>query len=359
MKSLCIGQVHPERQAKDGSGMRNTVLGYASRLISVLGSGSTARVEDPVPTVQLRLKILVIDDSPVSRKLVEFALCHRGYDLIFARTGKEAIELFREHRPLLILMNWTLPDIEGEELCRHLRSLSEDFHSYIIVLTARTEKKCLVRALGAGADDYLTKPFHAGELLARIGAGLRLAELCQRIARQNILLEELALTDSLTGLPNRRAIENWAQIQLSNAIRHGFPFWVVLADLDHFKQVNDAFGHEAGDAVLRKFSQILKSQLRNGDLCGRFGGEEFLIVMTYVDRERVLNAIERIRLELQMSLLELPQSTIGVTASFGIAGFEQNEIPPALRTLQALADKALYSAKKGGRNRVEIAAAIA
>lgn len=352
--------VNPESEGKDIRRMKNAVLGYASRLLSVLGSGeSGAQTEELAPAHPVSPTVLVVDDSPVARKVAELALCHRGYNLIFASTGREAIEVFREHRPILILMNWTLPDLSGEELCREIRSLSEGFHVYIIVLTARTEKSCLVEALGAGADDYLTKPFHGGELLARIGAGLRLTELFQSIAKKNVLLEELALTDGLTGLPNRRAIENWAQLQLSNAVRHGFSFWVILADLDHFKAVNDAFGHEGGDAVLKKFSKILRSQLRNGDICGRFGGEEFLIVMTYVNREGVYKAIERIRMELAMSVVELQDATVTVTASFGIAGFEQNEAPPALKTLQSLADRALYSAKRGGRNRVEIAAAIA
>lgn len=345
-------------EASDISRIRKTVVGYASRLVSGVATNGDA-VDHTELQNQLHLKILVIDDSPVSRKLVELTLCHRGYELLFARTGKEAIDAFREHQPLLVLMNWTLPDFTGEELCHEIRSASEDCHTYIIVLTGRTDKNCLVRALAAGADDYLTKPFDAGELLARIGAGFRLAELCQRIAKKNVLLEELALTDGLTGLPNRRAIENWAQTQLSSAIRHGFSFWVVMADLDHFKHVNDAFGHEAGDAVLKKFAKILKSQLRDGDICGRFGGEEFLIVMTYLNRDSVYKVIDRIRLELQMSPLQLRDSTLVATASFGIAGFEQSGGSPALGTLQSLADKALYSAKKGGRNRVEIAAAVA
>ena len=357
---LLTNSANPERHQNDLCRMKNTLLGYASRLVSALGSSESGnQAEGLVLTSPAQPTILVVDDSPVSRKLAEFALCHRGFNLMFASTGQEAIEVFRERRPILILMNWTLPDLSGEELCREIRSLSDGFHTYIIVLTARTEKSCLVEALGAGADDYLTKPFHSGELLARIGAGLRLAELCQTIARKNVLLEELALTDGLTGLPNRRAIENWAHLQLSNAIRHGFSFWVVLADLDHFKQVNDAFGHEAGDAVLKKFSKILRSELRNGDICGRFGGEEFLIIMTYVNREGVYKAIDRIRLELQMSQVELDNAVVGVTASFGIAGFEQNQVSPALKTLQSLADQALYSAKKAGRNRIEIAAAIA
>jgi two-component system, cell cycle response regulator len=338
---------------------KGAVLRNASRIVPPLGGNqSPAEAEGTIPASEGPSKILVVDDSPVSRKLVELALCQKAYEVIFAETGKQAVELFRDQRPVLVIMNWTLPDLAGEELCQRLRSMSEEFHTHIIVLTGRTDKNCLIRALAAGADDYLTKPFHEGELIARVGAGLRLAELCRQIAKKSVLLEELALTDSLTGLPNRRAIESWAQTQLSSAARQGFSYWVILADLDHFKQVNDTFGHEAGDAVLKKFSKILKSQLRNGDMCGRFGGEEFLIVMTYLNRENVLKVIDRIRLELQMSPLRFHEATILVTASFGIAGFEQNQLPPGLTKLQSLADTALYSAKMRGRNRVEIAAAV-
>jgi two-component system, cell cycle response regulator len=339
--------------------MTNTLVEYASRLGPALGKNhSLPKSQGCVPTNEAGPRILVIDDSPVSRKLVELALSLRGYELLFAETGHQGLEMFREHKPSLVIMNWTLPDVAGEELCQTIRSMAEEFQTYLIVLTGRTDKECLIRALQAGANDHLTKPFHEEELIARAGAGLRLAELCRGIAKKSLLLEELALTDALTGLPNRRAIENWAQSQLSSASRHGFSYWVVLADLDHFKQVNDSFGHEAGDAVLKKFSKILKSQLRNEDICGRFGGEEFLIVMTHVSKEDALKAIERIRLALQMSPVQFREATVAVTASFGVAGFEQNQVPPALDNLRSLADGALYSAKRRGRNRVEIATAV-
>lgn len=344
---------------QDSASSKSSVFEYASRLVPALGKGRCVpEAQKPMPANQSQPKIVVVDDSPVSRKLVEMTLSLRGYELIFAETGRQALELVREHRPALVIMNWTLPDLSGDELCQRIRAMSEDLQTYIIVLTGRTDKNCLIRALEAGANDYLTKPFHPGELVARTGAGLRLAELCRGIEKKNVVLEELALTDALTGLPNRRALENWAQGQLASAARHGFPFWVILADLDHFKQVNDTFGHEAGDAVLKKFSKILKSQLRKGDMCGRFGGEEFLVVMTYASREDVLKAVERIRLELEMSPVQFREATVAVTASFGIAGFEQNQAPAAFSNLHSLADKALYSAKRLGRNRIEVAAAV-
>ncbi len=310
-------------------------------------------------TVEKEFKILIIDDSPVSRKLVELPLLEKGYDLIFAANGRTAIELFEKHRPDVVISDWVMPDLSGKEICQHIRSRSLDSYTYIIVLTGQTGKDHVVEALALGADDYLTKPFHRGELLARVGAGARITGLQRQIQRKNRQLEELALTDALTGLPNRRAIEDWAMTQLSNAARHRFPFWVALADLDHFKQVNDTFGHDAGDAVLKKFAKILKGSLRRGDLCGRLGGEEFLLVLTHTDKANALNVIDRIRMELSSAPVTLGVCTIGVTASFGLAGFEANQQSSTFSRLREMADAALYSAKRGGRNRIEFTPALA
>jgi two-component system, cell cycle response regulator len=304
-------------------------------------------------------KILLVDDSPVSRKLVELALSQKPYALISATTGQQAVDLFEEHKPALVIMGWTMPDLTGEELCQRIRSRSQDSYTYIVVLTGRTDKSNLVEALNAGADDYLTKPFHPEELVARVGVGLRIVELHRKMETKNLMLEELALTDALTGLPNRRAIENWAATQFSGAARYGYSFWVVVADLDHFKQVNDTFGHDAGDAVLKKFSKILKTCTRGSDLCGRLGGEEFLLVLTHTNKENALAVIERIRAELASTPFTFGGCTVAVTASFGLAGFEGSQRPSAFNRLQALADAALYSAKRHGRNRVEITAAAA
>jgi diguanylate cyclase (GGDEF)-like protein len=304
-------------------------------------------------------KILVVDDSPVSSKLVELALSAKHYTLIFASTGRQAVDLFEEHRPAVVIMGWTMSDLTGEELCQRIRSRSQGSYTYIVVLTGGTDKSNLIKALDAGADDYLTKPFDRGELIARVGVGLRIVELHRQIEAKNVLLEQLALTDALTGLPNRRAIENWAAAQLSSAARHGYSFWVVLADLDHFKEVNDTFGHDAGDTVLKKFSTILKTCTRRSDLCGRLGGEEFLLVLTHTNKENAFAVMERIRTELANTTFTFAGCTVAVTASFGLAGFEGSEKPSTFGRLQALADAALYSAKRAGRNRVEFTAAAA
>jgi two-component system, cell cycle response regulator len=304
-------------------------------------------------------KVLIIDDSPVSRKLVELPLAKKQYKLIFAKTGQESTKLFEEQRPDLVILDWGMPNLSGEEMCRRIRASSRDSYCYIIVMPGGTGSDCLVAALNAGADDYLTKPFHRGELMARVAVGIRSIELHRQLKTKTMLMERLALTDALTGLPNRRAIETWAAGQLSGAARHKFSCWVVVADLDHFKQVNDTFGHDAGDAVLQRFSKILKANTRTSDLCGRLGGEEFLLVLTYAAKHDALAVVERIRTELDRTPFTFGGCTVRVTASFGLAGFEGHQKPSIFSKLQALADEALYAAKRAGRNRVELAAAAA
>lgn len=304
-------------------------------------------------TVGQAIKVLVADDSAVSRKLVELTLNEKQYSLVFAKSGRETLDLFAEHRPALAIVDWIMPDLTGIEICQHIRSKSQAY-TYIILLTGKSEKASVVEGLAAGADDYLTKPFHHDELIARVGVGLRIIGLQREIEAKNLLLRELALTDALTSLPNRRAIEDWATRQLSGAARYGFSFWVALADLDHFKTVNDTYGHDAGDTVLKTFSEILKSNSRQSDICGRIGGEEFLLVLTHATEENAKRVIDRVREELEVMQFNFDGNSLRVTASFGLAGFVGTRAPDFNR-LVARADAALYAAKHHGRNRLELA----
>jgi diguanylate cyclase (GGDEF)-like protein len=167
----------------------------------------------------------------------------------------------------------------------------------------------------------------------------------------------LALTDALTGLPNRRAVQHWAERELSAAARHGFPFWVVMADLDRFKQVNDTYGHDAGDVVLREFAAILNANTRASNICGRIGGEEFVFVLSHVDRDGVQIAIERIRQQLERQTFTFGAKNLHVTASFGISGFQGRQAREFTQMLRD-ADAALYAAKHYGRNRMEFAESL-
>ena len=301
-----------------------------------------------------QIKVLVADDPAVFRKLVENTLSQKSNSLIFAKTGHEAIALFAEHNPALVIVDWIMPDLSGIEICQHIRANLQSSYTYIIILTAKAETESVVAGLAAGADDYLTKPFKHEELVARVGVGFRIVELHQQIQAKNRLLEELALTDSLTGLPNRRAIEEWATRQLSGAARHGFSFWVAVADVDHFKTVNDCHGREAGDVVLKKFSEILKANSRRSDICGRLGGEEFLMILTHASNEGAQALFERVRGQFQAAKFNFRGAAITVTASFGAAAFDGTEAPDFAKIV-ARADAPLYSAERGGRNRVEVA----
>ncbi len=301
------------------------------------------------------LKILVVDDSPVYRKLVEQSLAQEPCAVLLAKNGHQALDLFAEHHPALVITDWTMPDISGLDLCRRIRADFQPFYAYIILLTGNTNKEEVIEGLASGADDYLTKPFHPGELHARVKVGRRIADLHQQLHAKNRQLEEMALTDPLTGLPNRRAIDVWATHELSAAARHHFSVWVAMADLDCFKNINDTHGHDAGDVVLKSFAGVLKSNTRQSNICCRLGGEEFLVIITYVDEKaNVTIAIERIRKEFAGQRFTVSGNTFGATVSFGIAGFRGTDAPN-LSDLMSRADAALYSAKHKGRNRIQFA----
>jgi diguanylate cyclase (GGDEF)-like protein len=303
------------------------------------------------PSAQ-RFKVLAVDDSAIYRKLVEQSLPQERYVVLFAKNGREGLDLFAEHHPAVVVTDWSMPDISGLELCRRIRRDFQSSHSHLILLTSNSDKEQVVEGLAAGADDYLTKPFHSGEFVARIEVGRRIVELHREIQAKNTLLEEMALTDALTGLPNRRAVDVWASRELSAAARHDFAFWVVMADLDLFKKVNDTYGHDAGDTVLKAFAEILKTHTRQSDICARLGGEEFLVMITHSDRGGMETAVERIRDQFENTKFTFGNSSPAVTASFGIAGFRGTK-PPDWNALVACADTALYAAKRKGRNRIE------
>ena len=276
-----------------------------------------------------QFKILAVDDSPIYRKLVEQSLSQEQYTVLFAKNGREALDQFAKHHPAVVITDWTMPDIEGLELCRRIRRDFQGVYSHLILLTSNANKEQVVEGLAAGADDYLTKPFHPGELLARVAVGRRIVELHRQIQAKNRSLEELALTDGLTGLPNRRAIDVWATGELSAAARHGFSIWVAMADLDHFKGINDTHGHEAGDTVLKSFAEILKSNTRESDMCCRLGGEEFLLVLTHIEEKENVNiAIERIRKQFRTKSSRAAGRTFAATVASESRGFAA----PNLRT---------------------------
>ncbi len=298
-------------------------------------------------------EVLVVDDSPVYRKLVEQVLASEPYSLLFARNGAEALELYQQHSPCMVITDWMMPDFSGLELCQRIRADNSRPYTYLILMTSNTEKGSVVKGLQAGADDYLTKPFDPGEMLARIGVGRRIIDLNREIALKSEKLEEAARTDPLTGLPNRRAIEDWAARQLRGAARHGYWLWVVLGDIDCFKTINDTFGHDAGDIVLKTFGDVLKKNTRASDICGRLGGDEFLLVVTHVEPEQVEATINRFREQFAALSFPFQGQSVSVHASFGVAGFHSNSAAD-FTALVRNADQMLYEAKRAGRNLVRV-----
>jgi diguanylate cyclase (GGDEF)-like protein len=298
------------------------------------------------------VQTLVVDDSAVSLKVLEHTLSKVFERVHLARNGREAIAIFERERPALVITDCVMPDVGGFELCQRIRA-AQSSYVYIIMVTSMSETENVVKGLAAGADDYLTKPCHTEEVLARVKVGMRLIDLYRQLEEKNRLLEHFALTDPLTGLPNRRAIEAWAAHELPAAARHGFSFWVVLVDLDHFKRVNDLYGHEAGDTVLKALGEVLKSTTRSSDISGRIGGEEFLHVITHADEEHLPMIVERTRTKLAARNFSFGGEEVTVTASFGVAGVRRGDAMPTFSELVNRADRALYRAKQGGRNRVE------
>jgi diguanylate cyclase (GGDEF)-like protein len=298
-----------------------------------------------------RLRVLAVDDSPFSRKLLEHALWGQPYEVAFAKDGREALASLAEFRPNILITDWMLPDLSGPDLCRKIRSEAKSGYMYVILVTSNVEKESIVEGLAAGADDYLTKPFHQKELVARVGVGRRIIEMHRQIEEKNELLEAAARKDFLTGLPNRRAVEEYAAKQLGGAIRHGYPFWVILADLNKFKMVNDQYGHLAGDEVLKRFAGILKKSTRTSDICGRLGGDEFILVVTHVPVAHITSLAERLGSTFTIEEFSFGGQNVQMTASFGVGGFEHPD-RPEFGHLLARADSALYEAKKNGRVRV-------
>jgi two-component system, cell cycle response regulator len=305
--------------------------------------------QEKPPTEQ----ILVADDSPIFRDMLKKMLLEWGYDVIVVEDGQQAWDLLqRENGPRLALLDWMMPGMEGAEICRQVRSGVRDRYVYIMLLSARAELEDVVKGMESGADDYIMKPFQVDELRARLRAGRRVLALQEELVEAREALREQATRDGLTGLWNRTSIFDILQNELARSGRSGEPLIALMADLDGFKPVNDHFGHMAGDAVLRQVAARMKASVRRYDSVGRYGGEEFLIVLPRCEMAGGMALAERIRHAIAGECFRAGDVDIPLTCSLGAACACPPAIPPA-DDLVREADAALYRAKHLGRDRVE------
>ncbi|HEX5423180.1 MAG TPA: diguanylate cyclase [Candidatus Acidoferrales bacterium] len=304
-------------------------------------------------------KILIAEDDAVSSRLLEAFAEKRGYEVITARNGQEALDLLSsEDAPRLAVLDWMMPGMEGTEVCGRLRQQGCDRpYIYVLLLTARTERADLVQGLQSGADDYVRKPFDPAELEARLRTGQRILELQDNLIAAREELRFRATHDALTGLGTRAVVLESLAREYSRQQREGGAFGVILLDIDHFKQINDKHGHLCGDSVLREIAIATKESLRPYDTVGRYGGEEFLAVVPNADAESSLRIADRIRRAIASRVVSIPGYSLHVTASFGIAA--STEVEPMIpNALLHAADEALYRAKRNGRDRSEVAGGL-
>jgi diguanylate cyclase (GGDEF)-like protein len=300
------------------------------------------------------LSVLIAEDNPVSRRLLEKSLKKAGHNVVSAQNGREALDKFRQSFFPMVLTDWMMPEMDGIELVRSIRNQDTSGYVFIVFLTSKDAKDDIIAGLEAGADDYLTKPFHNAELMARLKTGKRILGLEKSLKQANEDIRILSITDPLTGAFNRGYLMNRLSEELNRASRYKHPLSLIMCDLDRFKHVNDSFGHLAGDAVLKHLTECLTDNLRNGiDWIGRYGGEEFFIVLSETDHRGALAVAERLRESLESNPVEVEEYTIAVTASFGVATFDasvQQDI--TMEALIGQADRYLYQAKEAGRNQV-------
>jgi diguanylate cyclase (GGDEF)-like protein len=324
-------------------------------------------VEDARGLGAERIKVLAVDDDPVALRLLVTVLRKQGFDVSFAKNGAEAMRISMREGPDLIVADQEMPEMSGLELTRALRRSKRGASMYIVLLTGAREEDLLVEAFESGVDDYVQKPFDTRHLMARLRAGMRIVGLQRRIEedRRTILrqladknnfnrkLKMLSLTDLLTEVPNRRHAMERVESEWKSAVRSGSQFAVLMVDIDRFKAVNDTYGHDVGDVVLKATAQAISGTLRGEDQVARLGGEEFLVIARGANGEDAAVLGERIRLVVEENVVEAEGYRDCVTISVGAASFDQGYV--GISEMMKAADDAVYQAKTLGRNQVRSA----
>ena len=296
------------------------------------------------------MKVLIADDNAQSRLILQRSLVRWGYDVVMAENGAQAWEILADpdSSPTMAILDWMMPHMTGPELCKRVRETHREPYTYILLLTSMDSKDSTVEGLEAGADDYIVKPFEENELRVRLRAGKRIIDLQMHLLQAREELRERANKDLLTMLPNRPAIAAALERELARCHRDRRTVGVILLDIDHFKRINDTYGHFAGDAVLRETASRLRHNMRPYDQVGRYGGEEFLVVLPNCDLEQAASQAERMRYRLGSASMLVDGAEMHVSASFGVTVSDGSERSPDV--FVRVADEALYRAKNSGRN---------
>ena len=298
------------------------------------------------------MSVLVAEDNPVFQSMLRSMLSKWGYDARILPNGLEAWDAMQAaDAPRLVVLDWMMPYMDGVEVCRRIRTAAREPYVYVLLLTARTESQDLVEGMEAGADDYLTKPFNAQELRVRLRAGRRILDLQQQLMEAREALRVQATHDALTGLFNRGRVLEILAAEIARSERELRRLAVLMVDLDRFKQINDTLGHQAGDAVLREAARRMQAATRQYDAPGRYGGEEFLIVLPGCGAREGYAQAERIREAFAREPFAAGTDSLAVTCSIGVSSRDACAAGDADRLIRE-ADAALYDAKNRGRNSV-------
>ena len=299
-----------------------------------------------------KFHVAVVDDDAAIRRLMRLFLTRAGYANVEFSTGEEARQQLHTVPWDLAILDRRLPDMDGVELCREIKSNAAFKTRYVIMLTGETEQEDKVQGLDLGADDYITKPFQPAELLARIRAAKRIVDLQKELVESNKRLEMLSITDGLTQLYNHRYFQDELARAFEESQRYGRPLSLAIVDLDFFKKVNDTYGHAVGDEVLKQVSMLFRDSIRSTDLAARYGGEEFAVMMPETELADALVFAEKIRSQVEATQVNTQAGSIATTVSIGVSTVPHTRIHAA-KELVVAADKALYRAKKNGRNQVQ------
>jgi diguanylate cyclase (GGDEF)-like protein len=300
------------------------------------------------------MRVLIAEDDSVLRRRLEKLLGDMGYEVTSCKDGLEAWETIQsEYAPNLLLLDWMMPGMDGVEICRKVRKLAKEPYAYILLLTSKSKQDDIVEGIEAGADGYITKPFNQQELKARLKSGRRITELNEEFLSVRNELQKQTVRDPLTGLYNRRYMAEILENEFARASRYQTDLSCILLDLDFFKNINDTYGHAFGDLVLREFSDCFKQFARQTDIPIRYGGEEFMLLLTNTDIEGARSLAERIRSAGEKKTYDDGTNSATVTVSMGVASVKLHQ-PSDGRELVAFADKALYRAKAEGRNRAKV-----